>query len=94
MHPTLTDIDLKNPVMSTSPADKTDKEQKDDRTQQRYQHGGYGDRIVDGSDTKNWAEEVTGQKRAYHCHHNVDQQVRFVMHNIIGCYPTDNSRCH
>jgi hypothetical protein len=47
-----------------SAADEMDQRDHDDGAQQCHQHGGKVDRIVDGPDVKDGADEVAGQEGA------------------------------
>src|SRR5512146_33194 len=65
--------------------------QQDDGAQQGDQHGGDCERIVDGPDVEDGAQEVTSQERAHDGYDDIDQQVRTVMHDLRG-HPADHCR--
>ena len=44
------------PLSAASPAEETDDRQQDDGSQERYQHGGNGDGLIDGSDMEYGAQ--------------------------------------
>src|SRR5487761_2595567 len=66
----------------TPSLEEVDDRQQDDGSEQRDQHGWNGESIIDRSDVKDGAEEVTSDERAYDGDNDIDQQVRAVMHDF------------